>query len=422
MVGRNILIVDDEAPIREMIAVALEMAGYDCLEAENSQQAHAIIVDRKPDLILLDWMLPGTSGIELARRLKRDELTGDIPIIMLTAKGEEDNKIQGLEVGADDYITKPFSPRELVARLKAVLRRTGPSDSEAPIEVGGLLLDPISHRVTIDGRPAEMGPTEYRLLQFFMTHQERAYTRGQLLDQVWGGNVYVEERTVDVHIRRLRKALGESLRKSGTNRPRHRLPLLDQELIEPEHPLYKDCQLNPNWHATLIRHMLLLITACLIGGLVSGYYGWSLAIGLAFYLGWTLKQLLRLHDWLRNHQPDEAPPDGYGLWGEVFDSIYHLQRRDQRVRGRLQAVIDRVQESTAALRDAVIMLDSDGNLEWWNRAAETLLGFKTPQDGGQPVTNLVRHPASRSTSSRRTTPSHWRSPRPSTTACVCNCT
>src|SRR5450830_1700718 len=162
MVGRSILIVDDEAPIREMIAVALEMAGYDCLEAENSQQAHAIIVDRKPDLILLDWMLPGTSGIELA------------------------------------------------GRLKAVLRRAGPTDGEAPIEVGGLLLDPISHRVTIDGKPAEMGPTEYRLLQFFMTHQERAYTRGQLLDQVWGGNVYVEERTVDVHIRRLRKALGDA--------------------------------------------------------------------------------------------------------------------------------------------------------------------------------------------------------------------
>ena len=156
-------------------------------------------------------MLPGgTSGIELARRLKREELTNDIPIIMLTAKGEEDNKIQGLEVGADDYITKPFSPRELVARLKAVLRRAGPADTESPIEIGGLLLDPISHRVTIDGTPAEMGPTEYRLLQFFMTHQERAYTRGQLLDQVWGGNVYVEERTVDVHIRRLRKALGEA--------------------------------------------------------------------------------------------------------------------------------------------------------------------------------------------------------------------
>ncbi|MEG1039476.1 MAG: phosphate regulon sensor histidine kinase PhoR [Pseudomonas sp.] len=150
--------------------------------------------------------------------------------------------------------------------------------------------------------------------------------------------------------------------------------------------------MNQNWHGTLIRHMLLLITVCLLVGLVSGYYGWSLAVGLALYLGWTLKQLLRLHEWLRLHKPDEAPPDGYGMWGEVFDSIYHLQRRDQRVRGRLQAVIDRVQESTAALRDAVIMLDSDGNLEWWNRAAETLLGLKTPQDSGQPVTNLVRHP------------------------------
>ena len=210
MTGKTILIVDDEAPIREMIAVALEMAGYECLEAANSQEALAIIVDRQPDLLLLDWMLPGSTGIELARRLKRDELTAEIPIIMLTAKGEEDNKIQGLEVGADDYITKPFSPRELVARLKAVLRRAGPADSESPLEIDGLLLDPLSHRVTIDGAPADMGPTEYRLLQFFMTHQERAYTRGQLLDQVWGGNVYVEERTVDVHIRRLRIALGKT--------------------------------------------------------------------------------------------------------------------------------------------------------------------------------------------------------------------
>ncbi|MDE1461686.1 MULTISPECIES: phosphate regulon transcriptional regulator PhoB [Spartinivicinus] len=208
MVGKKILIVDDEAPIREMIAVALEMAGYECLEADNTQDAHSIMIDKKPDLILLDWMLPGTSGIELARRLRRDEITANIPIIMLTAKGEEDNKIQGLEVGADDYITKPFSPRELVARLKAVLRRSGAQEPQEPIRVEGLELDPISHRVSINGKPTEMGPTEYRLLQFFMTHQERAYTRGQLLDQVWGGNVYVEERTVDVHIRRLRKALG----------------------------------------------------------------------------------------------------------------------------------------------------------------------------------------------------------------------
>ncbi|MFL1407446.1 phosphate regulon transcriptional regulator PhoB [Marinobacter sp. M1N3S26] len=207
--SKTVLIVDDEAPIREMIAVALEMADYNYLEAADAREAHALIVDKQPDLVLLDWMLPGTSGVELARRLKKDETTAEIPIIMLTAKVEEDNKIQGLEVGADDYITKPFSPRELVARLKAVLRRTTPAGVESPIEVDGLTLDPVGHRVTAPEGAISMGPTEYRLLQFFMTHQERVYTRSQLLDQVWGGNVYVEERTVDVHIRRLRKALGD---------------------------------------------------------------------------------------------------------------------------------------------------------------------------------------------------------------------
>lgn len=206
---KKVLIVDDEAPIREMIAVALEMAGYECLEAENANQAHALIVDNKPDMVLLDWMMPGTSGVDFARRLRKDELTADMPIIMLTAKGEEENKIKGLESGADDYITKPFSPRELVARLKAVLRRTTPKGVEEPVSVDGLTLDPISHRVSSEGAPVELGPTEFRLLQFFMTHQDRVYSRSQLLDMVWGGNVYVEERTVDVHIRRLRKALGE---------------------------------------------------------------------------------------------------------------------------------------------------------------------------------------------------------------------
>lgn len=207
MAEKTILVVDDEAPIRDMLRVALEMAEYSVLEAADAQEAHGLIVDRKPDLVLLDWMLPGTSGIELARRLKRDEVTRELPIIMLTAKGEEDNKVQGLEVGADDYITKPFSPRELVARLKAVLRRTDTLSTGEPIRVDGLCLDPSSHRVTINDTPVQMGPTEYRLLEFFLTHQERVYTRNQLLDHVWGGNVYVEERTVDVHIRRLRKAL-----------------------------------------------------------------------------------------------------------------------------------------------------------------------------------------------------------------------
>lgn len=209
MSGKTVLIVDDEPAIREMIIVALEMADFECIEAADALEAHALIVDRQPDIVLLDWMLPGTSGIELARRLKKEETTANMPIIMLTAKVEEDNKIRGLEIGADDYITKPFSPRELVARLKAVLRRTTPPGIDDPIEVDGLTLDPASHRVTSNDNSLNIGPTEYRLLQFFMTHQERVYTRSQLLDQVWGGNVYVEERTVDVHIRRLRKALGE---------------------------------------------------------------------------------------------------------------------------------------------------------------------------------------------------------------------
>ncbi|HKJ09719.1 MAG TPA: phosphate regulon transcriptional regulator PhoB [Gammaproteobacteria bacterium] len=206
----NILIVEDEPAIREMVGFALERAGFGWQEAEDAAGAQARIADRAPDLILLDWMLPGTSGIDLARRLKRDELTDQIPIIMLTARGEEEDKVRGLEVGADDYITKPFSPRELVARIRAVLRRAAPEPNDATIEVDGLTLDPAGHRVSANGVGLEVGPTEYRLLNFFMTHPERVYSRSQLLDRVWGRNVYVEERTVDVHIRRLRKALSQT--------------------------------------------------------------------------------------------------------------------------------------------------------------------------------------------------------------------
>ena len=207
MSRNRILIVDDEPAIREMVAVALELADFDVLEAENAQRGHEIIVDERPDLVLRDWTLPSITGIELARRLKRDETTNEIPIIMLTAKSEEDNKIQGLDVGADDSITKPFSTRELISRIKAVLRRASSTAADKAIEVEGLCLDPVSHRISADDEPVDMGPTEYRLLEFFMSHQERAYSRTQLLDQVWGANVYVEDRTIDVHIRRLRKAL-----------------------------------------------------------------------------------------------------------------------------------------------------------------------------------------------------------------------
>jgi|TARA_B110000967_G_C18881927_1_gene561585 two-component system phosphate regulon response regulator PhoB len=207
MPKHTVLIVDDEAAIRDMLCIALEAADFNVLDAENAQQAHAAIIDKQPDLVLLDWMMPGTTGLELLRRLKRDDLTARIPVIMLTAKAEEDSKISGLDAGADDFIPKPFSPRELISRVKAVLRRVGREELQEPISIGQLVFDPIGHRVSIADQAINLGPTEYRLLQFFLTHQERVYSRDQILDYVWGGNVYLDERTVDVHIRRLRKAI-----------------------------------------------------------------------------------------------------------------------------------------------------------------------------------------------------------------------
>lgn len=208
MQNERILIVDDESAIREMVMMTLEMAGFESLQAENVSEAHQQVVDHRPALILLDWMLPGDkSGIDFCRMLKNDALLSEIPVIMLSAKGEEDNKVRGLDAGADDYMTKPFSTRELVSRIKAVLRRSQALSGERPVVSGKLSLDPKSQRVTAEGQVLDIGPTEYRLLAFFMSHAERAYTRAQLLDQVWGGNVYIEDRTVDVHIRRLRKVL-----------------------------------------------------------------------------------------------------------------------------------------------------------------------------------------------------------------------
>jgi two-component system, OmpR family, phosphate regulon response regulator PhoB len=202
-----ILIVEDEPAIRDMVAFALRKAGMDPVHAGDARAAQGMIAERVPDLILLDWMLPGTSGLELARRLRKEELTRGVPIIMLTARGEETDRVGGFEAGVDDYVVKPFSPRELIARINAVMRRTHGSDSDGVIELGGLKIDSAAHRVYAGDVTIPIGPTEYRLLHFFMTHAERVYTRSQLLDYVWGGSVYVEERTVDVHIRRLRKTL-----------------------------------------------------------------------------------------------------------------------------------------------------------------------------------------------------------------------
>lgn len=205
--AKTILLVEDEAAIREMIESALARAGFNPLPAADAAEAERVMKQTRPDLILLDWMLPGVSGIELARRLRRDLSTRELPIIMLTARCEEPDRVSGLEAGVDDYVGKPFSVRELIARIRAILRRTAPRSETGPMELEGLILDPSSHRVTAEGTPIKVGPTEFRMLRFFMGNRERVFTRSQLLDNVWGDNVYVEERTVDVHIRRLRKAL-----------------------------------------------------------------------------------------------------------------------------------------------------------------------------------------------------------------------
>ncbi len=204
---KHILIVEDEGAIRDMIAFALRKAGIEPVDAADARSAQIAIGERVPDLILLDWMLPGMSGLDFARRLRKDELTRDVPIIMLTARGEETDRVNGLDAGVDDYVVKPFSTRELLARIRAVLRRAHGEDSEGVVELGGLRIDSAAHRVFAGDKIVAIGPTEYRLLHFFMTHAERVYSRSQLLDHVWGGGVYVEERTVDVHIRRLRKTL-----------------------------------------------------------------------------------------------------------------------------------------------------------------------------------------------------------------------
>ena len=205
----TVLIVEDEDAIREMLVMVLDQSSFVSIEAADAEEAQKLLDDKIPDLILLDWMLPGISGVEWARRLKKEPVYKDIPIILLTARGEEEDKIRGLEICADDYMTKPFSPKELIARIRAVLRRSGKIQGQAQITLGDLILDTEQHRLSISDKQLEVSPTEFRLMQFFMTHPDKVYTRTQLLDQVWGRSVYIEERTIDVHIRRLRKILEE---------------------------------------------------------------------------------------------------------------------------------------------------------------------------------------------------------------------
>jgi two-component system phosphate regulon response regulator PhoB len=205
--GATILVVEDEPQIQELLAINLQHAGHQVVRASSAEEAEAAIREELPDLVILDWMLPGASGISLAKRLRGAERTQNLPIIMLTARAMEHDKVSGLEAGADDYLTKPFSPKELAARIQAVLRRRAPELADGAVQIGDLRLDPVSRRVTAAGNPVDLGPTEFRLLRFFMTHPERIYTRAQILDLVWGDHVFIDERTVDVHIRRLRKEL-----------------------------------------------------------------------------------------------------------------------------------------------------------------------------------------------------------------------
>jgi two-component system phosphate regulon response regulator PhoB len=203
----TILVVEDEPAIQELIFAVLRHAGHRAMRAFSAEEAAALVNKTLPDMALIDWMLPGMDGIQYTRGLRGDARTRDLPIIMLTARGEEGDMIAGLDAGADDYLTKPFSPRELMARIRAVLRRRAPQMTEDRVEQEGLLIDPVTHRVTGNGQLLELGPTEFRLLHFFMTHPERVFDRAMLLDRVWGDHVFIEERTIDVHIRRLRAAL-----------------------------------------------------------------------------------------------------------------------------------------------------------------------------------------------------------------------
>lgn len=209
MSNLNILVVEDEDAIREMLLMVLEQAGLQVTAVSTAEEALGSLAENRIDLLVLDWMLPGMSGVELARRLKREAGYKDLPIILLTARGEEEDKIRGLEIGADDYVTKPFSPKELIARIKAVMRRSGKLTEAGQLTLGDLMLDAEQHRLSIAGKTVDVSPTEFRLMQFFMTNPDKVYSRTHLLDQVWGRSVYIEERTVDVHIRRLRKLLAE---------------------------------------------------------------------------------------------------------------------------------------------------------------------------------------------------------------------
>ena len=385
--ARRILVVEDEAPIREMVCFVLEQNGYQPLEAEDYDSAVTRLSEPFPDLVLLDWMLPGGSGIQFIKHMKREALTRDIPVMMLTARGEEED-VRGLEVGADDYITKPFSPKELVARIKAVMRRISPMAVEEVIEMQGLSLDPSSHRVMANDQALDMGPTEFKLLHFFMTHPERVYSREQLLNHVWGTNVYVEDRTVDVHIRRLRKALETSGHDKMVQTVRgtgYRFSTRYRSRRAGEYAVLE----RLSWKRLALSWLFCL--PALLLGLIFGYLPWFLLASALAALVWNFYNQLKLSHWLWIDR-SMTPPPGRWSWEPLFYGLYQMQQRNRRRRRELALLIKRFRSGAESLPDAVVMTTVEGNIFWCNGLAQHLLGFRWPEDNGQHILNLLRYP------------------------------
>ena len=379
MTATKVLIVEDEGPIREMIAFHLSRAGFDTVEAADCRQARELLADERPDLALVDWMLPDMSGLELTRMLKRDAENEELFVIMLTAKAEERDKVSGLDSGADDYVTKPFSPRELIARINAVLRRSKTS-SGGTITAGTLTMDTAGHRVASSDSEVTLGPTEYRLLKFLMTHPDRVYSRTQLLDRVWGANVYVEERTVDVHVRRLRKALTEyGARPIHSNRSRLGLPLLNSHRL-----------MSGEQRKLVLSLLLLLGVGALIGWLYDRTTLGLLAASLAA-LAWQLKKLFAFERAIRRRDFDSLRY-GDGIWAQIHSTLDFYRRRSQNNKKQYRRLLKEVRRSTKAIPDGGIVLNGDFEILTCNPAAQDLVGFNSKKDRGQRVDNILRDP------------------------------
>ncbi len=369
MTAKRILIVEDEKAIRDMVAFGLRRAGYEVREAEDCREARARIVDVRPDLMLVDWMLPDMSGLELTRSLKRAKDTEEIPVIMLTARAEEQDKVGGLEGGADDYITKPFSPRELLARIQAVLRRAAPAGAADIVEADGLKLDDSSHRVSAGEREIALGPTEYRLLHFFMTHPgtgvlARPVARSGLGRQYLCRGAH----RGCAHPPAAQGARALSTGAVGANRARRRLPVLHSGLIGRAGAK----SMAAMWTFALARLAGILGLGLVVGLLIGPIWLWILAAA-CLYLGWQLVTLYRLDRWLRLRSQID-PPNLGGIWGDIVAQVVRLHRRKQFHKQRLIQLFRELRRSTAALPDGVIILSTQREIVWFNRQAARLLG------------------------------------------------